>query len=80
MSTSCRWRSTRSSDAHAASPDHEWSLDAPETPVVVTGDRGRLHQVLANLLANARVHTPEGTTVEAALRVDGAARRADGDG
>ncbi|MEO8262816.1 MAG: HAMP domain-containing sensor histidine kinase [Pseudolysinimonas sp.] len=59
------------SDAHAASPDHEWSLDAPETPVVVVGDRGRLHQVLANLLANARVHTPEGTHVEAVLRVEG---------
>ena len=59
------------SDAHAASPDHVWSLDAPETPVVVLGDRGRLHQVLANLLANARVHTPEGTRVEAVLRVEG---------
>ena len=58
------------SDAHAASPDHEWSLDAPETPVIVKGDGGRLHQVLANLLANARVHTPEGTHVEVGLRVD----------
>ena len=59
------------SDAHAASPDHEWSLDAPETPVIVHGDGGRLHQVLANLLANARVHTPEGSHVDTALRVDG---------
>ncbi|MGE3192438.1 MAG: sensor histidine kinase [Microbacteriaceae bacterium] len=58
------------SDAHAASPDHEWSLDAPETPVIVRGDGGRLHQVLANLLANARVHTPEGTHVEVGLSVD----------
>ncbi|HWM33883.1 MAG TPA: HAMP domain-containing sensor histidine kinase [Pseudolysinimonas sp.] len=60
------------SDAHAASPDHEWSLDAPEEPVIVAGDRGRLQQVLANLLANARVHTPEGTRVEVILRVEGA--------
>jgi two-component system OmpR family sensor kinase len=37
----------------------------------VTGDRGRLHQVLANLLANARVHTPEGTTVETGFAIDG---------
>jgi len=58
-------------DAHAASSDHEWSLDAPETPVVVTGDGGRLHQMVANLLANARVHTPAGTDVRTALSVDG---------
>jgi two-component system OmpR family sensor kinase len=59
------------SDAHAASPDHEWSLDAPDSPVIVSGDGGRLHQVVANLLANARVHTPEGTRVDTVLRVDG---------
>lgn len=55
------------SDAHAAGPDHAWSLDLPEEPVVVAGDEARLHQVLANLLANARVHTPPGTTVTTAL-------------
>ena len=27
------------------------------------GDAGRLHQVVANLLANARTHTPDGTTI-----------------
>jgi len=58
------------SDAHAAGPDHEWVLDLPEEPVEVVGDAPRLHQVLMNLLANARVHTPEGTRVTAALRVD----------
>jgi two-component system sensor histidine kinase TrcS len=31
--------------------------------VWVRGDRTRLHQTLAVLLSNARVHTPEGTTV-----------------
>lgn len=55
------------SDAHAAGPDHVWGLDAPETPVVVLGDGGRLHQVVANLLANARAHTPEGTAVDVTL-------------
>ena len=58
-------------DAHAASPDHTWSLDAPESPIVVSGDRGRLHQIVANLLANARVHTPEGTDIRTALSVEG---------
>lgn len=55
------------SDAHAAGPDHEWSLDAPEEPVVVPGDAFRLHQVVANLLTNARVHTPAGSRVEVAI-------------
>ncbi|MCU1547016.1 MAG: two-component sensor histidine kinase, partial [Homoserinimonas sp.] len=39
------------SDAHAAGPNHVWSLDLPERPVIVEGDRGRLHQVVVNLLA-----------------------------
>ncbi|WP_084504424.1 cell wall metabolism sensor histidine kinase WalK [Actinoplanes sp. N902-109] len=51
------------SDAHAAGPRHDWQLDLPDEPVTVYGDGQRLHQVLANLLANARTHTPEGTTV-----------------
>ncbi len=54
-------------DAHAAGPDHEWRLDLPDEPLAVVGDAARLHQVLTNLLANARVHTPPGTRVE--LRV-----------
>jgi len=61
------------SDAHAAGPDHEWSLDLPDEPVVVPGDAARLHQVVANLLANARVHTPAGTAVVTSVTVDGAA-------
>ncbi len=59
------------SDAHAASPDHRWELDLPEDPVEVPGDQARLHQILANLLANARTHTPSGTTVVTRLRHEG---------
>jgi two-component system OmpR family sensor kinase len=55
------------SDSHAAGPGHNWQLDLPEEPVTVIGDQQRLHQVLANLLANARTHTPEGTTVTVAV-------------
>lgn len=59
------------SDARAAGPDHVWQLDLPSEPVVALGDRYRLHQVVANLLANARTHTPPGTQVRAALTVRG---------
>jgi two-component system OmpR family sensor kinase len=58
------------SDAHVAGPDHQWELDLPEEPVVVCGDAARLHQVLANLLANARVHTGPGTVVTTRLVSD----------
>ena len=60
------------SDAHIAGPVHEWSLDLPDEPVVVVGDGPRLHQVLANLLANCRAHTPAGTSVTVSLAPDGA--------
>lgn len=50
-------------DARAAGPGHRWVLRLPEEPVTVRGDAHRLHQALANLLANARTHTPAGTTV-----------------
>jgi two-component system, OmpR family, sensor kinase len=55
------------SDAHVAGPDHQWELDLPEQPVMVWGDAARLHQVLTNLLANARVHTGAGTVVTTRL-------------
>lgn len=58
------------SDARVTGPEHAWRLDIPEQPVVVVGDAARLHQVAANLLSNARRHTPAGTTVTALLSVD----------
>ncbi|MEU0645239.1 sensor histidine kinase [Streptomyces umbrinus] len=51
-------------DARATGDDRDWQLGLLlDTPALVTGDEARLHQVVANLLANARMHTPVGTTV-----------------
>jgi two-component system OmpR family sensor kinase len=58
------------SDAHAAGGDHPLRLDLPDEPVTVTGDASRLAQVLANLLANARTHTPAGTAVTIGIAAD----------
>ncbi|MGD8151101.1 sensor histidine kinase [Ornithinimicrobium sp. Y1694] len=55
-------------DARVAGADHRWELDLPEEPLEVNGDEARLRQVLTNLLANARTHTPAGTKVVTALR------------
>ncbi|WP_309065760.1 sensor histidine kinase [Microbacterium sp.] len=61
-------------DVQPIAPGHVWELEAPEEPVVVVGDTGRLHQVLANLLANARTHTPPGTRITLGVAaVDGGA-------
>ncbi|HTN55996.1 MAG TPA: ATP-binding protein [Microbacterium sp.] len=60
-------------DAQPTAPDHHWELEVPEQPITVWGDAGRLHQVLANLLANARTHTPTGTTITLSLEAQGPA-------
>ncbi|MET7857706.1 HAMP domain-containing sensor histidine kinase [Streptomyces sp. NPDC005318] len=57
-------------DAQAAGPGHRWTLELSEEPVRVTGDGHRLQQVLANLLANARLHTPAGITVTVSLEYE----------
>jgi two-component system OmpR family sensor kinase len=59
------------SDARAAGPDHVWQLNLPQYPVIAYGDRHRLQQVMANLLANARTHTPPGTYVHTEVSVSG---------
>ncbi|MET3451140.1 ATP-binding protein [Curtobacterium sp. 1544] len=54
-------------DAHAASPEHPIEVDVPDAPVVVVGDAARLHQVIVNLVTNARTHTPDGTRITVGL-------------
>ncbi|MFG2573656.1 ATP-binding protein [Streptomyces sp. NPDC048481] len=56
------------SDARAAGREHVWRLDLPDEPALVSADSARLQQVLVNLLANARTHTPPGTTITARVR------------
>lgn len=55
------------SDAHVAGPEHRWDLELPPDDVVVRGDADRLRQAIGNLLTNARLYTPPGTTVTASL-------------
>lgn len=50
-------------DARVVDPDHRWRLVLPDAPLTVGGDAARLHQVVTNLLTNARKYTPAGSTV-----------------
>ncbi|WP_375383761.1 sensor histidine kinase [uncultured Microbacterium sp.] len=69
-------------DARPAGLDHNWVIDVGDQPIVIAGDTARLHQVAVNLLANARTHTPPGTTVTVTLEREGthAALRVHDDG
>jgi two-component system OmpR family sensor kinase len=59
------------SDARPTAPEHRWNIEVPDEPVVVVGDTGRLHQVVTNLLANARTHTPAGTEITLSVAREG---------
>ncbi|MET8949155.1 ATP-binding protein [Streptomyces sp. NPDC004542] len=62
-------------DARAAGAGHVWQLELRlDAPALVAGDEARLRQVVAHLLANARVHTPAGTTVVACVESTGTHR------
>ena len=54
--------------AKAAGPDHPIELNLPPEELFVLGDSRRIHQVVANLLANARTHTPLGTKINVTAR------------
>ena len=76
-------------DARVVDPSRTWRLELPAdadsggvdgAEVIVTGDGQRLHQVISNLLTNARRHTPAGTTVTVRVRPDGFDVHDDGPG
>ncbi len=58
-------------DARASGPDHEWLLTTGDGGAIVVGDAARLQQAVSNLLANARLYTPAGTTVTIVLDSEG---------
>ena len=56
--------------ARAAGPDHKVSFTPTGEEFFALGDEARIHQVVANLLANARAHTPAGTQIDVSISRD----------
>jgi two-component system OmpR family sensor kinase len=56
--------------ARAAGPNHPVTFNPPSEEFFTLGDEPRIHQVVANLLANARAHTPAGTSIDVSITRD----------
>lgn len=56
--------------ARAAGPNHKVNFDGQSEEIYTLGDSDRIHQVVANLLANARTHTPAGTIIDVSVKQD----------
>jgi two-component system OmpR family sensor kinase len=56
--------------ARAAGQNHTVNFNEQAEEIYALGDKDRIHQVVANLLANARTHTPAGTDIEVSLKQD----------
>jgi two-component system OmpR family sensor kinase len=56
--------------ARAAGPRHTVNFDPQADEIYALGDNDRIHQVVANLLANARTHTPAGTVMNVSVNQD----------
>ena len=61
--------------ARAAGPEHEISVTSNANEVFVLGDSMRIHQAIANLLANARTHTPAGSEIKVEIFQDESSTR-----
>ncbi len=53
--------------ARAAGPNHPVNFNKSDEEIYALGDNDRIHQVVANLLANARTHTPAGTKIDVSV-------------
>ncbi|MBU6242781.1 MAG: HAMP domain-containing histidine kinase [Acidobacteria bacterium] len=53
--------------AQAAKNTHPITVSHADSDVYILGDSQRIHQVIANLIANAQSHTPDGTAVNIAV-------------
>ncbi len=53
--------------ASAAGPDHQITVHQPAGDHYILGNPIRIHQAIANLLANARTHTPAGTPISISI-------------
>ena len=56
--------------ARAAGSEHPVTFNKPTGDFYTLGDADRIHQVVANLLANARAHTPAGTPITVSINQD----------
>jgi two-component system OmpR family sensor kinase len=56
-----------SESARASSTEHQISIVLPDEELFILGDRNRVFQVVANLLENARNHTPVGSSIQVSL-------------
>jgi two-component system OmpR family sensor kinase len=58
-------------DARAIEPERQLRLSTEHQPITVLGDPDQLHQLVANLLANVRDHTPPATPAGVEVRTAG---------
>lgn len=58
------------SSARVSAPHHLIDFEKPNHEIFILGDAARVHQVIANLLANASVHTPAGSKIILAINQD----------